>query len=53
MINMIKCCIFTSSSESLLKKNKPDPIAIRKEKIVCNFGLSECKRAKKTLMNWK
>ena len=25
-----------------------NPIALRKTKIVCNFGLSECKRVNKT-----
>ena len=29
-----------------------NPIALRKAKIVCNFGLSECIRVKDFQLNW-
>ena len=34
-----------------IKENKFNPIALRKAKIVCNFGLSECNRVIKQHLN--
>ena len=28
------------------------PIALRKAKIICNFGLSECNRVNNTVLSW-
>ena len=46
--------LLPSSGESIIKKRKIcpnstlffNPIALRKAKIVCNFGLSECNKVK-------
>ena len=35
-----------------LRKPRFNPIALRKAKIVCNFGLSECNRVKKDNIYW-
>ena len=44
--------VFIFPINSLVYDRKPskiNPIALRKAKIVCNFGLSECNRVKRCL----
>ena len=42
----VPCCCVAVNAGQPASKDIFNPIALRKAKIVCNFGLSECNRVK-------